>query len=136
MDKIRKEFIIRNAAIRKALDAFLDSNWEACANAKSPLAITIKNEKAKRSDAQNARYFGYILAQIAEQAFVNGKQYDKDTWHEYYKRKFIGIVELPDGNTRAKSSANLPVDEFKEFSDKVEADAATEHGVLFYEREM
>ena len=88
----------------------------------------------KRTPAQNRRYWGRgVLSQVAEQAAPGGRLYSADTWHELFKRKFIGVIELPDGSVQGRSSAGLDTAEFCEFSDKVEAHAATELGVTFYD---
>lgn len=86
----------------------------------------------KRTTKQNSRYWGRgVLAQIAEQAIVNGKKYSAETWHEQFKRKFIGIEEMPDGSVRGMSSADLEIEPFAKFAQEVEAYAATELGVVF-----
>lgn len=96
----------------------------------------LKIERRKRTPPQNRRYWGKgVLSQIAEQAAVNGKLYSSETWHELMKRKFIGVIELPNGEVIGKSSTQLTTVEFSEFCDKVEAYAATELGVTFYELE-
>lgn len=96
----------------------------------------LKIERRKRTIPQNRRYWGKgVLAQIAEQATVNGKLYSAETWHEQFKRMFIGVIELPDGSVRGMSSKELDTKGFCEFCDKVEAYAATELGVTFYELE-
>jgi hypothetical protein len=90
--------------------------------------------RRKRTKAQNKRYWGQgVLAQVAAQAVVNGKQYDAETWHEMFKRLFIGVVELPNGEVVGKSSAALTTAEFSEFCTRVEAYAASELGVTFYD---
>ena len=90
--------------------------------------------KRKRTKPQNARYWGKgVLAQIAAQAVVDGKLYSAETWHEVFKRKFIGVIELPNGELIGESSTGLSTTEFCEFSDQVEAYAATELGVVFYD---
>ena len=76
-----------------------------------------------------------MLAQIAEQAVVNGKQYDAEVWHEQFKRQFIGVEELPDGSVRGKSSAKLTTAQFGEFCAQVEAYACSELNVTFYDLE-
>lgn len=92
--------------------------------------------RRKRTQPQNRRYWGQgVLAQIAAQAVVNGKQYSAETWHELLKRMFIGVDELPDGSVIGKSSAKLTTAEFSEFCTKVEAYAASELGVIFYDLE-
>lgn len=90
--------------------------------------------KRKRTKPQNARYWGGgVLKQIAEQAVVNGNLYPAEVWHEQFKRQFIGVIELPSGEVIGMSSAGLSTTEFCEFSDKVEAWAATDLGVVFYD---
>lgn len=88
----------------------------------------------KRTKPQNRRYWGRgVLAQIAEQATVGGKLFSAEVWHEQFKRQFIGVVELPNGQVIGKSSKELNTAQFCEFCDKVEAYAATELGVTFYD---
>jgi hypothetical protein len=90
--------------------------------------------KRKRTKPQNARYWGKgVLAQIAEQATVNGRLYPAEVWHEQFKRQFIGVIELPNGEVIGQSSTGLSTSEFCTFSDQVEAYAATELGVVFYD---
>ena len=90
--------------------------------------------RRKRTSKQNRRYWGNgVLKQIAEQAAPNGKLYPAEVWHEQFKRMFIGVVELPNGEVVGMSSTDLDTAQFCEFSDKVEAYAATELGVTFYD---
>lgn len=92
--------------------------------------------KRKRTKPQNRRYWGKgVLAQIAAQAVVNGRLFTAETWHEQFKRQFIGVIELPNGQVIGKSSADLKTDEFSEFCSQVEAYAASELGVVFYDLE-
>jgi len=92
--------------------------------------------RRKRTKPQNRRYWGRgVLAQVAEQAVVNGKLYSAEVWHEQFKRQFIGFDELPNGQIVGRSSTALTTAEFSDFCTKVEAYAATELGVTFYELE-
>ena len=87
-----------------------------------------------RTAAQNKRYWGKgVLAQVAEQAAPNGRLYTAETWHELFKRMFIGVEQLPDGSVIGKSSTELTTVEFSDFCTQVEAYAATELGVVFYD---
>lgn len=105
------------------------------------IEITLYNRQqawASISDtaAQNRRYWGRgVLAQIAEQAAPGGKLFPADIWHEQFKRQFIGVIELPNGQVIGKSSTTLSTKEFCDFSDDVEAYAATELGVRFVDLE-
>ncbi len=88
----------------------------------------------KRTNPQNRRYWSTgVLAQIAAQATVNGRLFSAETWHEQFKRQFIGVIELPNGQVIGKSSTELSTTEFSEFCTQVEAFAATELGVTFYD---
>ena len=90
--------------------------------------------KRKRTKPQNRRYWGRgVLAQIAEQATVKGRLYSAEVWHEQFKRQFIGFEELPNGEIVGKSSADLDTEQFSIFCAQVEAFAASELGVTFYD---
>ena len=54
-----------------------------------PLEVVIREEKRKRSLDQNALYWAGPLRDIAEQAWVQGRQYSADVWHEHFKREFL-----------------------------------------------
>ena len=98
------------------------------------LQLTVKPEK--RSQAQNRRYWGQgVLAQVAAQAVVGGKLYSAESWHEQFKRQFIGFDELPNGQIIGKSSTGLTTAEFCDFCTQVEAYAAQELGVRFVDLE-
>lgn len=119
--------------------------WEAIKSQLFPfLATVLQGGKRwvltvslrKRTAKQNKRYWGRgVLAQIAEQATVNGRRFSAEVWHEFMKRKFIGVVELPDGSVVGKSSTDLTTAEFCNFCDAVEAFAASELGVVFVDLE-
>lgn len=92
--------------------------------------------KRKRTSQQNRRYWGRgVLAQIAEQATINGRLFSAETWHEQFKRQFIGVEQLPNGDVVGKSSTDLTTAEFSDFCAEVEAWAAQEMGVVFYDLE-
>ena len=118
------------AAIKEQVFPFLAQSLQAG----SVWVLTISRKK--RTLKQNKRYWGGgVLAQIAAQATVNGRLYSAETWHEQMKRMFIGVIELPNGQVIGISSTGLTTAEFCEFCDKVEAHAATELGVTFYDLE-
>jgi len=117
-----------HAVIKAQLWPYLADNLQA----ERRLVLTVGPKK--RTKAQNRRYWGRgVLAQIAEQAAPGGKLYSADVWHEMFKRMFIGVEELPDGQIIGKSSTGLTTAEFCKFCDEVEAHAATELGVIFYD---
>lgn len=100
--------------------------------AQMPKPYSVAIGKPPRTPAQNRRYWGRgVLSQIAEQASVGGKKFSAEAWHEYFKRFFIGVVELPGGEVVGMSSADLSRAEFADFCAEVEAYAINELGVFF-----
>ncbi len=98
--------------------------------------LTLTARLKKRTPEQNRRYWGRgVLAQIAEQAAVGGKLYSAESWHEQFKRQFIGVEELPNGQVIGKSSTALTTAEFCDFCTQVESYAAQELGVRFADLE-
>jgi hypothetical protein len=95
-----------------------------------PMLLTLQTEKEKRRNLQNRRYWA-IVHDISDQL-----GFDADTWHEYFKRRFIGVRELrmPDGEiiNLGMSSTDLSVAEFGDYMLCVEA-WAVEKGVIFSE---
>lgn len=132
---IYREFVLQTPAAWHSLVAFIRSNASACADNGNPLRLIVTSDEKKRNAEQNKRYWGHVLKSIAEQAWVSGKQFDKDTWHEYLARRF-GICEdvtLPDGEIiqRRKSTTLMTVGEFADYMTQVEVYAASELGVEF-----
>ena len=116
------------AAIKAQVFPFLAASLQAGAT----WVLTI--DKKKRSSKQNRRYWGKgVLAQIAVQA--KGGRFGAETWHEMFKRSYIGVIELPNGEVIGESSASLTTKEFCDFCDEVEAYAVTELKVIFQDLE-
>ena len=109
--------------------AFVRSNKEA------GLRFIVTSEEKKRNKEQNKFYWSVAIKSISEQAWVNGRQFSKDVWHEHFARKH-GVMEemiLPSGEIiqRRKSTTEMSVGEFSAYTNQVMADAATEYGVEF-----
>ena len=129
---MNQTFVLRDETVLKRLAAFLRANWPACAQQGRPLAVTVSEYKAKRSGEQNRLYWA-LLREIAGAAWVNGRQYDDETWHEHLKRALIGCEEivLPDGAAivRGISTTTLSVPEMSEYIDRVQQYAAEHLGM-------
>lgn len=121
-------FVLRESGHLRMLQGFIGANWAACAKAGKPLEIVITEHKAKRSDQQNRRYWA-LLNDIAEAAWLDGKRFSADAWHEHFKRLLIGSEELPGGGQVGLSTTTLDVMEFSTYMDKIEAYVTTELGV-------
>lgn len=130
-----REFTLRNGSVWQALVALVKANASVFAQKGEPLRVIVTSEEKKRNAEQNRFYWGVALRDVAEQAWIDGRQFDKDTWHEYFARKF-GVCEdvtLPDGEivVRRKSTTQMSIGEFSEYLNQVQAYAARELGVEF-----
>ena len=79
--------------------------------------------RIRRSSEANRRYW-LVLHTVAEQIKPEGQQYSAETWHNYFKMRFIGAEDfkLPNGKVivMPKSSAELDKGEFHEYAEQVE----------------
>lgn len=98
---------------------------------KQPVELVVRKPSRKRSNEQNRRYWA-VLNDIADVP-VQGRRYPAETWHEYFKGRFIGYEEvaLPNGKTlqRPLSTTTLTVEEFANYMTQIEVWAA-QHGIL------
>lgn len=123
-----RTFILHGPDQARQLHAFLKANAAALAGKGRPLAVTVAEHKAKRTLDQNRRYW-LVLNHIAENAWVAGKRYSSDAWHEFFKGRLIGLEETPDGRTSGISTTTLSVSEFTDYMNRVELHAAEELGI-------
>ncbi|MGB9149943.1 MAG: recombination protein NinB [Burkholderiales bacterium] len=137
---IDRHIIICTEADRLRVIGLINANWSACAEDLKPLHIDISQKDETRRAKQNRYYFAGVLQQIAQKAWVNGKQYNADVWHEYYANKFAPKqeIELPSRELKTvrTSTTKMSVKEFSDYTSEVEADAAQELGVKFYTLEQ
>lgn len=54
-----------------------------------PLEVVIREPIMARKLDQNARYHAGPLKDIADQAWVEGRQFDARVWHEMFKRELL-----------------------------------------------
>lgn len=137
---MKRLFVIRTRQHLQSLQAFLGSNCGAMARDGRPMAVRCTEYREPRSNPQNDLMWARI-EQIAAQAWVAGRQYDKNTWHEHMKRQHLpeetrdGVKkwrDLPDGSQAlAMSTTDLDTQEFSDYIERLTADAATELGVDF-----
>jgi hypothetical protein len=130
-----REFSLRDGGVWNSVVAFIKANAPIFASRGEPLRLIVTAEERQRNAQQNRFYWGAVLKQIAESAWVDGRQYDKDTWHEFFARRF-GVLDeltLPDGEiiTRRKSTTQMSVGEFSEFLNQVQAYAGETLAVEF-----
>lgn len=102
--------------------------------------LVAQADEDDRSIRQNRFYWGVALAEISEQARVNGQRYSAEAWHELAKRQFLGYdfkrVVIAGRRRKAvvkelRSTTRLSVRAMSEFLEKLMAFAATDLGVRF-----
>ena len=130
-----REFVLRSPANWQALAQLVASNAKVFADRGKPLRVIVTEDERKRTDAANRFYWGAVLMTIAEQAWVAGKQYSKDVWHEHFARQYLPHTEIvtPFGEivSRRKSTTELTVSEFSDYLQRVQSEAASSLGVQF-----
>lgn len=125
-----------------AAKAMLES---APLDAGQPLELLLREQVKARKPDQNAAMWSGPLADIAEQAYVEGRTYSAEVWHEYYKRLYLPEEYDPevckDGYRKwdytpigervlVGSTTGLTIKGFSMYLNLVEADGAN-MGVLF-----
>ncbi len=112
------------------------------------MEVVIRKKKKRRGLNQNSLMWSSALHDIATQVWPDGVQYSADTWHEYFKQRFLpeeasdetvdGYVKwgfLPNGNRYLKgSTTQLTKKGFAVYLEKIYAFGA-QHSVQFGVRE-
>ena len=130
-----REFVLRSPAAWQALAQLVAANARAFVDRGRPLRVIVTEDEKKRTSEANRFYWGAVLTTIAEQAWVDGRQFSKDVWHEHFARLYLPHTEIvtPYGEiiSRRKSTTELTVAEFSEYLRRVQSDAASSLGVIF-----
>lgn len=130
-----REFTLRTPNVWTAFVAFIKANASACIERGKPLRVIVTEEEKKRSLEQNRFFHGPVLDAITEQAWWEGRQFPKEFWKEYFRKRYLLKDEFttPDGEIVQVywSTADLNVAQMTEFLEKVQAEAASEWGVQF-----
>lgn len=135
--RLYREFVLNGPAVWQLFKELIREHAKAYIERGTPIRLIVTTEERRRTVESNAFYFGVVLRDIAEQVFIEGRQFDIDTWHTYYAEKFCPKTEvvLPSGEIflRRKSTSEMGQREFTDYVTRVQADAANEHGVSFGE---
>lgn len=133
--RLYREFTLSGPAVWHLLKELVREHARAYIEKGTPLRIVVTSEDRRRTTESNGFYWGVVLRAIAEQAWVNEQQFNADTWHEYYANLYCPRVDvaLPTGEifSRRKSTSEMGQKEFTDYVTRVQANAATEHGVQF-----
>lgn len=99
-------------------------NLEAWIKEHGKFELVVRAHKSKRSVEQNKRLWK-IYQTFAAEAWVDGKQFSQEVWHEYLAGEFIGFdeVDMPGGQVKRSpiSTTKLKVGEMTEYQDKIQA---------------
>ncbi|BBP82444.1 hypothetical protein PHLH8_20860 [Pseudomonas sp. Pc102] len=113
--------------LKTAFRAAYDLAQSLMRNEGTGYEIVLRPLKSKRSIDQNKRYWA-LLRELSAIAWVDGKQYDDQVWHEQFRRWFIGCEEtrLPSGEVELHgiSTTTLTVQEFTDYMTRIEQWAA------------
>ena len=135
MSAIYREFPLTGIGAWQRLVQFVKANAKACLEANKPLRVIVTQDEKKRTLEQNRFFHGPVLDAITQQAWWQGKQYPKEFWKEYFRRRYLQKDEYatPDGEVISTywSTADLNVGQMTEFLEKVQAESAQEWGVCF-----
>ena len=129
----------RESAMRVLANAPLDDAH--------PIEVLFREEVKARKLDQNAAYWAGPLRDIAEQAYVKGRQYSADVWAEFFKREYLpeefdpelckeGYRKweyMPSGErVLIGSTTQLTVRGFAQYLTQVESYGAQELAVTFH----
>lgn len=124
--------INEEAGLRAAFLAAWNLAGGMIGKAKHGLEIVVRPMKDKRSVAQNRRYHA-LIRELAAIAWLDGRQYSKEAWHEWAKQEFIGWEDLPNGQRRGISTTTLSIEDFGNYMTQIEQWAASNGWPLMME---
>lgn len=81
-----RPFLLRNEPVRKIL---LNAISNLPLDEIQPLEIVIREQIKGRKKSANDRMWAGPLRDIAEQAWVEGRQHSAEVWHCYFKRELL-----------------------------------------------
>ncbi|WP_204117323.1 recombination protein NinB [Paraburkholderia sp. C35] len=135
--RLYKEFTLSGPAVWHLLKELVREHAKAHIERGTPLRVIVTAEDRRRTSEANAFYWGVVLRDISEQAWVNDQQFKPDTWHEYYANLYCPRVDvtLPTGElfSRRKSTSEMGQKEFTDYVTRVQANAANDFSVSFDE---
>lgn len=119
---------------KRPLMTTIYNNLGVWLEANAELEVCIRPYNSKRSIEQNRRLWK-IYGELADKAWVNGRRYSAETWHEYCKGMFLGyeLKAMPDG-TEVKtpiSTTTLNTAEMTDYQGRLQAWAAGNFGLIW-----
>lgn len=121
-------YFVRDSRILDRCMAMINGNWRGMADNGRCLVVHMMEESSNRSLEQNRLYWR-LLSNIADSAWVDGRQFGKDAWHEHFRDSFLSKIDGPMGGTYPSSTSKLTVKEFSEYINRIEAYACETLGL-------
>jgi len=134
-EALYREFVLTGPGPAREMMALLRTQAGPSAGAGRPLRVIVTEEEADRLEEQIRFYFGVVLRAVSEQAWVAGRRWPKEVWHEEFARRFLPGKEvvLPSGEVVIKRASiargHIGVRAMAKFTQEVMAHAAAELGV-------
>lgn len=141
-----RTFVLDNEARVEAAARFIVSNWRQMLAAGHAMALRCYEYKEKRTLEQQSLMW-IRVGEIAAQAWVGGRQYSDEVWHEQLKREYLPDEEGPTKRCRkgyvkwavmpsgervlVGSTTQLTTVGMSEYMDQVMAYGAGDLGVRF-----
>lgn len=88
--------------------------------------VEVKMHRKKRTNPQNAFYWGVVLAAFVNFRHEQGEEFDAENAHEFFKLKFLRstVVNTDTGEllgSTVRSTTTLNTSEFNEYLEKITA---------------
>jgi len=136
-DTLYREFVLSSPEIARGMLQFIKANAAAYCERKTPLRVIVAEDDSDRLDEQIAYYFGVVIRAFSEQAWVGGKLFSKEAWHEELAARFLPQKEIirPSGEIvlRRQSIArgHIGVKAMAAYTTQCQVYGATEFGIDF-----
>jgi hypothetical protein len=135
-DPLYRSFVLETPSIWKVIVEFVKRHAQASIAREAPLHLFIVSDDLDRLDVQVAFYWSVVLKRIAEDAWVDGKQFPAKNWHEQLAGEFLGFVEVVDKKTqqpklqrRSIARGCITVGEMARYTIQVQAWAANNFSI-------
>jgi len=146
---MKRQFILRSLQNFESLVHFLEANWPQLSREETPIEVKCSIYQKSRTNDQLAVLWAGILQPMSDQAWIGGRQYSAETWHEFMKKTHIPAIAadqtepgthvkndskiweyMPDGERQfCGSTAMLTKRGMAEYITRCEAYAVSELGV-------
>jgi hypothetical protein len=121
-------FVVRDEKILERCVSLIRGNWRGLAQSDRCMVVHLMVENAQRSLEANRLYW-HLLQVISDNAWLEGRQYSRDCWHEWYRQRFLAKIEGPGGVLYPASTSRLSSKEFSEYLNRIEVHACDELGL-------